>query len=84
MSTHELAEQVREEVKSLRQVQERFLHTYGQLCDQHGGADWRKKEMEMTFHRVRSEVIPIMEHAGMDEKAVQALCSWAEKMLTHR
>lgn len=84
MIPDELAEQVREEVKSLRQVQERFLQTYRQLCDRHGGADWRKKEMEMTFHRVRSEVIPIMEHAGMDDKAVQALCSWAEKLLIHR
>jgi hypothetical protein len=35
----------------------------------------------MVFHRVRKEVIPLMEQAGMAENSVQALCSWAEKMV---
>jgi hypothetical protein len=34
----------------------------------------------MIFHRTRSEIIPIMEQAGLDPQAVQALCSWAEKL----
>ena len=37
-----------------------------------------------VFHRVREEVIPITEGAGMDPKAAQALCAWAENLLMHR
>jgi hypothetical protein len=84
MITKELAEQVRTEVKHLKEAQERFLQTYKRLCVHYGGAEWRKDDLEVIFHRVRKEVIPIMEQAGMEDKAVQALCSWAEKLLMHQ
>jgi hypothetical protein len=83
MIPEELAEQVRAEVKQLKQVQDQFLQTYKQLCAHFGGPEWRKTE-EMVFHRVRREVIPSMEQAGLDPKAIQALCSWAEGLAVSR
>lgn len=79
MTTNELTEQVRTEVKRLKEVQDQFLQTYKRLCVHKGGSDW-KRHMDDIFHQVRREIIPILEQAGMDEKAVQALCVWAEKM----
>jgi len=78
MIPEDLAEQVRTQVKQLKELQDTFLQTYKQLCVHFGGAKWPKSKIEMVLHRVRSEVIPIMEQAGLDQKAVQALCSWAE------
>jgi hypothetical protein len=83
MITQELTDQVRTEVKRLKEVQDQFLRTYKRYCDHFGGPGWRK-DMEEVFHRVRQEVIPIMEEADMDHKAVQALCAWAEKLLMQR
>ncbi len=77
----ELADQVRAEVKGLKEVQDRFLQTYKQLCAHYGGSKWPTAEIERIFHQTRQEVIPIMEQAGMDHPAVQALCSWAEKLV---
>jgi hypothetical protein len=84
MITKELAEQVRSEVKRLSEVQDQFLQTYKQLCLQHGGPQWNGKDVEVVFHHVRREIIPIMEEAGMDHQAVQALCSWAERRVLSR
>jgi hypothetical protein len=84
MIPKELAEQVRTEVKHLKEEQEKFLQTYRRLCVHCGGPEWQKEEIEIVFHHVRREVIPIMEQAGMEHPAVQALCSWAEKLLVHR
>jgi hypothetical protein len=81
MMTKELAEQMRAEVKQFVEVQGKFLQTYKQLCLQYGGAEWKKKHIDKVFHQVRDEVIPIMEQLGMDPNAVQALCSWAEKLV---
>jgi hypothetical protein len=81
MITQDLTEQLRLEVKRLKEVQEQFLVTYTRLCVHHGGEKWREKEIERVFHHVRKEIIPIMEQAGMEPKAVQALCSWAETLI---
>ena len=82
MITGELAEQVRSEVRRLKEVQEQFLQTYKQLCVHYGGPEWRRDEdIESVFHLVRKEIIPVMEKAGMDSKQVQALCSWAAKLV---
>jgi hypothetical protein len=81
MIPKELADQVRSEVKQLKEVQDQFLQTYKQLCQHYGGAKWPKAEIEMVFHRVREETIPVMEQAGMDPKAIQALCSWVEQLV---
>jgi hypothetical protein len=81
MMTKDLTEQVRADVKLLMEVQDKFLQTYKQLCLHHGGPEWKKKHIDKVFHQVRDEVIPIMEQLGMDPKAVQALCSWAEKLV---
>jgi hypothetical protein len=81
----DLADQLRDEVRRLKDVQDQFLQTYERLCLHHGGPAWRNdKDVETVFHHVRREVIPVMEQAGMDHRAVQALCAWAERLLTHR
>ena len=80
----ELAEQVRSEVKRLKQAQDDFLQTYRALCIYHGGEQWQKEPSEMIFHRAREAVVPIMEELGMDHNTVQALCSWAEQLLRSR
>jgi hypothetical protein len=81
----DLADQLREEVRRLKEVQDQFLQTYERLCLHHGGPAWRNdKDVEAVFHHVRHEVIPVMEQAGMDHRAVQAVCAWAERLLTHR
>jgi hypothetical protein len=79
MIPNELADQVRTEIKSLMEEQDRFLQTYERLCVHFGGPKWQKEGIEVIFHQVRREIIPIMEQVGMDHKAVQALCSWAER-----
>ncbi len=84
MIPNELAEQLRLEIKRLKDVQEDFLLTYKRLCIHHAGPDWGRKESEMVFHRVRADVIPVMEQLGMDHQSVQALCSWAEQLLARR
>ncbi len=88
MIPKELAEQVRTEAQRMKEVQEQFLHTYRQLCVHLGGPQWQQSHqetaIEAVFHHVRREIIPLMEQVGMDHKAVQALCAWAEKLLMHR
>ena len=82
MIPNELAEQVRAEVKLLKEGQDKFLQTYMRLCVYYGGPEWREEtDIETVFHHVRKEIIPIMEQAGMDSKQVQALCSWAAKLV---
>ena len=78
--TKDLADQVRSEVRPLKAALEAFLNTYKKLCVQLGGPEWGKGKIELVFHNVRSEIIPIMEQAGMEGKQVQALCSWAAKL----
>jgi hypothetical protein len=84
MIPNELAEQVRLEIKRLKDVVEDFLQTYKRLCLHHGGPDGLRKDSELVFHRVRADIIPLMEQLGMDHPSVQALCSWAENLLTKR
>jgi hypothetical protein len=84
MIPRELAEQVQAEIKRLKEAQDDFLQTYRRLCVHHGGAEWQRAGSEIVFHQVRQEVIPIMEQFGMDPRSVQALCSWAERLLTSR
>jgi hypothetical protein len=84
MIPRDLADQLQAEVKSFKAVQDRFLETYQRLCIHCAGSDWRTEEVETVCHRVRREVIPIMEQEGMDAKAVEALCSWAERRLVER
>jgi hypothetical protein len=81
MIAQELTDQLRTEIKRLKESQDKFVPIYKQLCVHHGGPNWQKQEIEMVFHRVRGEVIPIMQQAGLDPKSSQALCSWAEKLL---
>ncbi len=83
MLTNELAQEARREVQRLKEVHDAFLQTYKKLCLHFGGPDWQKK-MEMVFHRVRQEMVPLMEQAGMDAKEVQAVCAWAEKNQMNR
>jgi hypothetical protein len=81
MIPNDLAEQLRAEVKLLKEGQDKFLETYKRLCVHYGGANWRKdKDIETIFYHVRREIIPLMEQAGMESKQVQALCSWAAKL----
>jgi hypothetical protein len=84
MIPRELADQVRAEVKQLKQVQEDFLQTYLKLCAHYGGPRWHKDYTEVVSHQIRLEIIPIMEQAGMEPRAVQALCSWAETVAMQR
>ena len=75
---------MRTDLKRLREVQGQFLQTYKRYCAHFGGPEWRRSEIESVLHRVREEVIPILEEADMVPKAVQALCAWAENLLTDR
>jgi hypothetical protein len=79
-----LAESVQSEVRQLKKVQEEFLQSYRQLCAHFGGQKWQKDYLESVAHQVRKEILPIMEQAGMDPPAVDALCSWAERTVMHR
>lgn len=82
MIPNELAEQLRGEVKLLKEGQDKFLQTYKRLCVHFSGPEWRKeKDIETVFYHVRKEIIPFMEQAGMENKQVQALCSWAAKLV---
>jgi hypothetical protein len=80
----EIADQVRAEVRQMKQAGEQFLETYRQLCAAHGAPKWPSGNIEMVFHRVRSEIIPVMEEAGMDANSVESLCTWAEKRVMQR
>ena len=84
MIPNDLADQVRAEVKLFKQAQDKFLETYRLLCVHCGGAKWQTEELATVFHHVRREVIPVMEQAGIEHQAVQALCSWAEKHVANR
>jgi hypothetical protein len=84
MIPNELAEQVRLELERLKDAQENLLQTWKRLCLHHGGPDGLRKESETVFHRVRADVIPLMEQLGMDRQSIQAICSWAENLLTRR
>lgn len=84
MLPKELNEQTGAHVKRLKEAQDDFLQTYRELCVHCGGPQWQKEQSEMVFHRVRTEIIPMMEQAGMDHQAVQALCSWAERLVKSR
>lgn len=79
MIPKDLAEQLRGEAKALKDVQDKFLQTYRQVYAHCGHPEWHEPALETVFHHVRTEVIPIMEQAGMDHKSVQALCAWAER-----
>lgn len=79
-----LADQLQGEVNLLKKGQDQFLETYKKLCAHCGGAEWPNKEFAMIFHKVRQEVIPILEKNGMDHHSVQALCSWAERQVTSK
>ena len=81
MIPKEFSDQIQAEVASLKKGQDQFLETYKKLCAHCGEGEWPRKEFEMIFHRVRREVIPIMEQAGMDHASVQGLCSWAERQV---
>jgi hypothetical protein len=81
MIPRELAERVRTDVQRLKEGQDKFLQTYKQLCVHYGGPEWHKDEIEGVFHQVRKEIIPIMEQAGMEPKAVPALCAWAANLV---
>lgn len=81
----ELTEHLQAEVKRLKEAGDEFMQTYTRLCVHCGGGpQWQKEPSEMVFHRVRREVIPIMEQAGMDHQAAQAFCSWAERLVKSR
>jgi hypothetical protein len=81
----DLAEQLRAEVGRFKELQDQFLRTYERLCVHHGGSAWRNdKDVEVVLYHVRGEVIPVMEQAGLDPNAVQALCAWVERLLTRR
>lgn len=84
MIPQELTEQVRSEVKRLKEVQDQFLQTYKQICVHFGGAKWQKDHNEVISHQARKEIIPFMEQAGMDPLTAQALCSWAEKLVVQQ
>ena len=84
MIPNEVAEQLRSELKRLKDAQSAFLQTYERLCIHHGGPNWLRKKTEMVLHAVRSDVIPVMKQLGMDDQSVQALCSWAENLLSRR
>ena len=76
---------MRAEVNLLKEGQDRFLQTYKRLCVHYGGPEWRSEEdIESVFHHVRKEIIQVMEQAGMDPHAVQAFCSWAERLVKKR
>ena len=83
MIPKQLAEQVQSQLKRFKGAQDEFLQTYQQLCARHGGLERQpdNSDSETVFGRVRDEVIPIMEQVGMDQHAVQRLCSWAEGQL---
>jgi hypothetical protein len=84
MIPNEVTEQLRSELKRLKDAQAAFLQTYERLCIHHGGPAWLQKKTEMVLHRVRSDVIPVMKQLGMDDQSVEALCSWAEHLLSRR
>lgn len=85
MIPEDLTRQLQDEVQRLQAASNDFLQTYTRLCVHFGGGpDWKKEPSETLFHRVRSEVIPIMEQAGMDHQAVQAFCAWAERLVKKR
>ena len=79
MIPKELAQQVRTEAERIKEIQDQFLLTYQQLCVHLGGPEWQRSHqetaVEAVFHHVHWEVIPLMEQAGMDHHAVQALCA---------
>ncbi len=80
MMSAEMGNQVRAEVRRLKDAQDQFLRTYKQLCEHLAGDE--KGKTELVFHHVRREIIPIMEEVGMDAKEIQAVCAWAEKHQT--
>jgi hypothetical protein len=83
MIPNEQAEQLRSEIKRLKEAQDDFLQTYKRLCIHYGGAEWLRQS-DPVLHSVRSDVIPVMEQLGMDHESVQALCSWAERLICRR
>jgi hypothetical protein len=84
MIPKEVSDQLQDQVKRLKQAGDEFLQTYKHLCVHFGGEQWQKEPSELISHRVRSEVIPVMEQAGMDPQAVQGFCSWAERLIRKR
>jgi hypothetical protein len=84
MVPKELADQLQGEVQRLKQAGDAFLQMYKQFCVHFGGEQWQKEPSELISHRVREEVIPVMEQAGMDPQAIQGFCSWAERLARKR
>ena len=58
MIPSELAEQIRDEVKSLKEGQDRFLQTYKRLCVHFGGPEWQRKDVETVFRLVKQRDFP--------------------------
>ena len=56
MIPDEFAEQLRSEIKRLKEAQEAFLETFVRLCDYHGGPTALQKKRELLFHRVRGDI----------------------------
>jgi hypothetical protein len=81
MLSQETIQKLRDEVHRLKDAQHMFFETYKHLCVQLGGDEWTKRRFEPVFHLVRKEILPIMEQAGMDEPAIQTLCTSAEHVL---
>ena len=84
MIPDEFAEPLRLEIKRLKEAQEGFLEIFGRLCNYHGGPNGLRKKREMVLHRVRADIIPVMQQFGMDQRSVQALCVWAEDLIAKR
>ena len=52
MITQELTDQVRTEIKRLKEVQDQFLQTYKRYCDHFGGPGWRKEPSDGVGRRL--------------------------------
>lgn len=84
MIPDELAEHMRSRIQCLKEAQGAFMETLERLCEYHGGPNGLRKKSEMVFHRVRCDIVPIMEKLGMDQRSIEALCTWAEHLITKR
>jgi hypothetical protein len=77
----DLAEQTQTTVKRLKQSLDAFLETYQRLGTHQRDPKWPRGHIDVVTHLVRKDLIPVMEQAGMEHQAVQAVCSWAERMI---
>jgi hypothetical protein len=84
MMPADMAEQAQTTVKRVKQALDAFLQTYQQLGDRQGDHKWPRGHVDVVSHMIRKELIPVMEQAGMDHQATQALCAWAERMIMNQ